>query len=211
MNQRLQTYVLGNSHTPLSTLAGGGLLIIASSRFAFALVACVGLLWVYGLTGLTAFLAKPILPKQGVRVILLFLSSLIGSLFLLLLWLMSPLLALGSAFIILLCPVYCMGSEIFAHLASETLERVLVKTLIDAAILGFLIMVFALIREPLGFMTLSLPVGKGQGMVELLKDEDGTSLFPIRVLASAGGALLLLGYGAALFRYLRKPYSKEES
>jgi hypothetical protein len=177
---------------------------------AFALVACVALLWVYGLTVLTAFVAKPILPKRGTKVIFLFLSSLMGSLFLLVLWLISPLLALGSAFIILLCPVYCMGSEIFAHLASETLERALVKTLIDAAILGFLIIAFALIREPLGFMSLSLPVGEGPGMAELFKDDDGTSLFPIRILASAGGAFLLLGYGVALFHHLRKPYIQEE-
>jgi hypothetical protein len=103
-----------------------------------------------------------------------------------------------------------MGSEIFAHLASQTLERALVKTLVDAAILGFLIIALALIREPLGFMTLSLPVGEGPGMAELFREDDGTSLFPIRILASAGGALLLLGYGVALFRYLRKPYIKEE-
>ena len=138
MNQRFQTYIVGNSHTLLSTLAGAGLLIIASSRLAFALVAGVALLWVYGLTVLTAFVAKPILPKRGIQVIFLFLSSLIGSLFLLVLWLMSPLLALGSAFIILLCPVYCMGSEIFVYLAAQTLERALGKTLIDAAIRGFL-------------------------------------------------------------------------
>jgi hypothetical protein len=203
-------YVLGNPHAPLSTLAGGGLLIIASSRFAFALVACAALLWVYGLTVLSAFVAKPILPKRGIRVILLFLSGFIGSLFLLVLWLISPLLALGSAFIILLCPVYCMGSEIFAHLAAQTLEGALGKTLVDAGLLGFLIIALSLIREPLGFMTLSLPMVEGPGMVELFKVDDETSLLPIRILTSAGGALLLLGYGVALFRYLRKPYLKEE-
>lgn len=210
MNQRFQTYIVGNSHTLLSTLAGAGLLIIASSRLAFALVACGALLWVYGLTVLTAFVAKPVLPKRGIQVIFLFLSSLIGSLFLLVLWLMSPLLALGSAFIILLCPVYCMGSEIFVYLAAQTLERALGKTLIDAAIRGVLIIAFALIREPLGFMSLSLPVGEGPGIVELFKDDDGTSLFPIRILASTGGALLLLGYGVALFHHLRKSSIQEE-
>jgi hypothetical protein len=192
-------------------LAGGGLLIIASNRVAFALVACAALLWVYVLTVLAAFTAKPILPKRGLMVILLFLSSLIGSLFLLVLWLLNPLLALGSAFIILLCPVYCMGSELFTHLDSQTLKKALVKTLMDAAILGLLIIAFALIREPLGFMTLSVPVREGPGMVELFKEEDGRSLFPIRILSSAGGALLLLGYGVALFRHLRKPYIQEES
>ncbi|MDR2632685.1 MAG: hypothetical protein LBC51_03565 [Treponema sp.] len=210
MNKRFQTYILGNSCAPLSTLAGGGLLIIASSRVAFALVACAALLWVYGFTVLSAFVAKPILPKRGIRVILLFLSSLIGSLFLLVLWLMSPLLALGSAFIILLCPVYCMGSELFTHLDSQTLEEALLKTLLDAALLGLLIIAFALIREPLGFMSLSVPVREGPGMLELFKEKDSTSLFPIRLLSSAGGGLLLLGYGVALFRQLRKPSIQKE-
>ncbi|MDR1301709.1 MAG: hypothetical protein LBK43_04465 [Treponema sp.] len=211
MNRRFQVYMRGFSHSPLSTLAGGGLLIIASSRFAFALVACAALLWVYGATGLTVFAAKPILPKQGIGVILLFLSSLMGSLFLLAVWMMSPLLALGSVFIILLCPVYCMGSEIFTHIDSPTLEEALTKILLDAASLGLLIIALALIREPLGFMTLSLPGGAASGISELFQGDDGKSFFPIRILSSTGGALLLLGYGVALFRSLRESSAKEDS
>jgi hypothetical protein len=177
---------------------------------AFALLALAALLWVYGLTVLTAFVAKPILPTQGRSVIFLFLSSLMGSLFLLVLWLINPLLALGSVFIVLLCPVYCMGSDIFVYLGAQTLESALGKTLIDAALLGTLIVALALIREPLGFMSLSLPTGEGSGIRELFKDAEGTSLFPIRILASAGGTLLLLGYGVALFHHLRKHSMKGE-
>jgi hypothetical protein len=177
---------------------------MASSRVAFALVALAALLWVYGLTGLTAFLAKPILPQQGRRVILLFVSSFLGSLFLLVLWLLSPLLALGSAYLIILSPVCCMGSELFVNLESKTLEEALLKTVFEAASLGGLILAFALIREPLGFMTISLP-GGDQGIAELFKGDEGNSFFPVRILASSGGGLLLLGYGAALFRNLKKP------
>ena len=62
-------------HAPLSTLMSAGLMIVATSRLAFALGAAGALVWVYVLTALTLGFAKPILPKRGMPVLQPFLAS----------------------------------------------------------------------------------------------------------------------------------------
>ncbi|MDR3341733.1 MAG: hypothetical protein LBT14_02905 [Treponema sp.] len=212
MNRRFQTYLLWGSHAPLSTLAGGGLLIMASSHLAFALVVAGALVWVYELTAMVVFFAKPFFPQKGKIIVLIFLSSLIGSFYLLLFWLASPFLAMGVSYVIMLIPGYCIGSDLFGRLNSvddpPMLREVLLKALLEAAALGIFIIAFALIREPLGFMSLSLP-GGATGIIQLVEGYDEDSILPIRVLSTSVGALLLFGYGMAIFRNLRNQYHGE--
>ncbi len=68
---------------------------------------------------------------------------------------------------------------------------------------------FALIREPLGFLSLSLP-GGAQGIILLFSFEKEAFL-PIHVIASSSGALLLLGYGIGLYRYFRSVNAPKET
>ena len=63
-------------------------------------------------------------------------------------------------------------------------------------------MAFALIREPLGFLSLSLP-GGAHGSV-LLFSFNMKSFLPIQLIASSGGALLLLGYFWGLYKFMNK-------
>jgi hypothetical protein len=84
-------------------------------------------------------------------------------------------------------------------------KEVYVRALFEAFGLGLLIVAFALIREPLGYMTLSLPGGIW-GIIELEYDWD--FIIPIRVVSSSAGALILLGYATALFQSIRKNYLK---
>lgn len=209
MNRRFRTYLLRDAHTPLSTLAGAGLLIMASSRLAFALIAAAGILWVYGLTVLLIFFAQPIYPKIGRTVVLMFLSTFMGSIFLFFLWFISPLLAMGTLYIIILVPGYCMGSSLFSQLHSLEIEDILSRMFLEAGSLGLLIIAFALIREPIGFMALSLP-GGSQGIIEVFHATEGNAFLPIKIIASSAGALLLLGYGVALFYTMRKQRPSEE-
>lgn len=203
MIRRFRTYLLQDTQTPLSTLAGVGLLIMASSRLAFAIIAGLAIFWVYGLTVLTVFFAQPIYPRQGSKVVILFLSALMGSVFLFILWFISPLLAMGTAYIIILIPAYCMGSNLFSRLDSLGMEDMLSRVLLEAGSLGILIIAGALIREPFGLMTLSLPGGP-QGIIELFHAPRENSFGPIKIMASSAGGLLLLGYGLALFYSIKK-------
>jgi hypothetical protein len=210
MNHPLKTFVFRDLPAPLSTLAGAGLVIMSSSRLSFGLTAAAALLWVYDLTMTVVYFAQPIYPKIGKNIALILLTSFLGSCFLLLLWLYSPLLALETGYIILLTSCYCVGSPAFARFDQpagkpDTAEfkKIILKTSLEAGSLGILIIGFALIREPLGFTTLSLPGGP-QGIIELFPPFDEDSFLPIGVISGSSGALLLLGYGAALFRNIKK-------
>ncbi|MDR0568245.1 MAG: hypothetical protein LBG87_03465 [Spirochaetaceae bacterium] len=227
MNRLLKTFLFRDLGTPLTTLAGAGIIIMASSRLSFGLTVSAALLWVYNTVAAAVFFAQPFYPKTGKKMTAILLSSFLGSAFLLILWLYSPLLAIETSYLIILIPCYCVGSPLFAQFSSikqtdkqtgaqarqtggadmkTALQKVLMQASREAGSLGILITAFALIREPLGFMSLSLPGGP-QGIIELFPGFEGDAFLPIAAASGSAGAFLLLGYGAALFRGLKKPDS----
>jgi hypothetical protein len=186
--------------SPLASLAGGSILILASGRLAFALIAAGSLFWVYILSALVHGAARPALPEKGKRWILVLLVSVIGSVYVLFLWLLSPLLALETFFVLFLVPVSCMASGILERTADLSPADILAKAYSEAAVLSALTIALSFIREPLGFCTLSLP-GGAEGIFFLFVAEE-EAFFPIRVIAATPGALFLLGYGIVLSRRL---------
>jgi hypothetical protein len=197
----LRYYFLVES--PLVTLVGFGLLIMASSRLAFALTTLVALVWVYGLSMLLAFVSQKFFPQEGKAIVFTFFTSFIAGLFLFLLFLASPLLAMQTQYLIILIPVVCVGSSLPKSFPKMTGKEVCVRALFEALSLGLLIVAFALIREPFGYMALSVPGGM-QGIIELRYDWD--FIIPMRVVSSSAGALILLGYATALFQGIRTKY-----
>jgi hypothetical protein len=206
MNNRAQAYLFWGANAPLSTLISAGLMIMATTRLAFALIVTGALVWTYGMTVLIVGFAKPILPKKGREILWVFLSSFLGSLYLMLIHFVSPYLAMETTFIILLAPLYCIGSGICRRLEALDPEESIPKALLEALVLGGILVALALIREPLGFGVFSLPGGP-QGIVTVLSF--GSSLyFPMRIIAGSSGGLLLLGYGLTLFRRFRTRYAR---
>jgi hypothetical protein len=210
MRTPFDSHAFWGVQSPLSTLAGGSLLILASSRFSFALVCTGSLLWVYCLTALVVFAAYPVLPYKGRRGLFVLLSALIGSFYLLLLSFLSPLLVLNTFFFLILSPVCFISSGFLERMLPDdgskrpAIKDVLIRSFSGAAILGVLILGLSLIREPIGFAALSFP-GGAQGIVTPFSAVD-EGFFPLRIVASSAGALILLGYGIALFRRLRDQY-----
>jgi hypothetical protein len=200
-------HLFWGSRSPLASLSGGGLLIMATARLAHAITVGGALLWVYGLSVLAVYAGSRIFPRRGGSLILLFLSSFFSWLYLLLLWFASPLAALESFFLVSLVPLFCMGSGLFSRTEDLDLGDAVIRALSEAAVFGGLLALFAVVREPLGFSSLSLP-GSSQGIVLFLTFEG--SFLPIHLVASSAGALLLLGYGAGLYRYFRKLYAPRE-
>jgi Na+-transporting NADH:ubiquinone oxidoreductase subunit NqrD len=198
-----------NKRNPLFSLMPVCLLIFSSSRLSFAIVITLALIWVYGLTALLLFAAKPLLPQEGEIIVVVFLSSFVTSIFLFVLWFISPLLTLEILYLTLLVPVCFVGIFPCEKLGSLNVIESTSQTLSDAIVLGSIIIALSLIREPLGFMTLSLP-GGAQGFVELFNLSDETTFFPIRILSGISGALLLLGYIAAIFHTIIKRYGGAE-
>jgi hypothetical protein len=80
-------------------------------------------------------------------------------------------------------------------------EDALTRALLEAVVLGGLLVALALIREPLGLGSLSIPGGIF-GIIELFNYNTG-GIVPLRIISSSTGAFLLLGYGVALFRFYR--------
>jgi Na+-transporting NADH:ubiquinone oxidoreductase subunit NqrD len=189
------------AHAPLSTLMSAGLMILATSRLAFALVAAGALAWVYTLMALILGFAKPILPKRGLLILQLFLAGFLGSLYMLILQCVNPYVGMETAFFLLLCPLSCVCSGICRRIEGLACRDAVFKAFLEALVLGGVLAALALIREPLGFGSLTLPGGP-QGLVALFTLEPPD--FPARIIAGASGGLLLLGYILALFRRFRR-------
>jgi hypothetical protein len=186
--------------SPLASLVGSSILILSSGRLAFALVAAGSLLWVYTLSALAHGAAGRILPQKGKNWILVLLISVIAGIYDLLLWFVSPFLVLETFFVLFLTPICCMISGILERTKSLSPADIMIKAYSEVVSLSVLIIVFSLIREPLGFCCLSLP-GGSEGIFFLFAVGE-EAFFPIRVIAATPGALFLLGYGIVLFRRL---------
>jgi len=201
MNRLIQQRILWGDLSPFAYLSGGALLIIASDRLAHALTALVALVWVYCLSSLATFGGSRFFPAKGRSLIFAFLATFVAGLFLLLLWMLFPLGALQTFFVVSFVPMLCAGSGIHRRLEDKSLAQVLRLSAVEAVVAGVLIVILALIREPLGFRSLSLP-GGAQGIM-LFHPFGEESAFFLRLLSSSFGALLLLGYVMGLYRHVR--------
>ncbi|MDR0289336.1 MAG: hypothetical protein LBI06_00185 [Treponema sp.] len=204
MNRSLPYRIFHSGTSPLAYFTGAALLVMASDRLAHAITVLGALVWVYCFSSLVAHVGAKIFPRHGRIMLFAFLGSFFAGIYLLLLWMLSPLCALETFFVIALIPMFCMTSGVFNRMETLDLSDTLLAAFTEAAILGALIVILALIREPLGYLSLSLP-GGAKGIVLLFSFET-ESFLPIRLIASSCGALLLLGYAFQLYRYFKEKY-----
>jgi Na+-transporting NADH:ubiquinone oxidoreductase subunit NqrD len=197
-------------YAPLSTLMSAGLMISATSRLAFAAGAAGALVWVYTLTALVLGFAKPILPKRGLLILQLFLAGFWGSLYILIFHCINPFLGMETTFLLLLCPLSCISSGICRRIEGLSRRDSILKAFLEALALGGSLIALSLIREPLGFGSLTLPGGP-QGLLVLVALDSPGSAFPMRIIAGTAGGLLLLGYVLALFRRFKRRFAREEA
>ena len=201
MNTLWHSHLFWGKISPLSSLSGAVLLVIASGRIAFALICALSLAWVYVFVMLTAKLGGTFFPDWGRNIVLLFISSLAAGIFLILLWIFDPALALESSFFIFLVPVVFSASGLCERVLNYDMLEVLSQALAEALILGALILGLSLIREPLGFGSVSVP---GLDIIRFVHEE------PLRIFQASSGALIILGYGIAVYRYFRNRYTNSE-
>jgi len=201
MNTQMQSHLFWGINSPLTSLTGVALLLTASGRIGFALVCTLALLWVYVFVMAAAKLGGAYFPLWGRNMALLFLSSLAAEIFLLLLWILDPEMALESVFFIFLVPLVFMASGLCGRVLEYDIVEVISQAIAEALILGMLILGLALIREPLGFGSISVP---GLNIVRFVREE------PMRFLQASSGALIILGYGTAVYRHNRNRYINSE-
>ncbi|MDR0494308.1 MAG: hypothetical protein LBG95_01585 [Treponema sp.] len=208
MNTSLHYRIFRSNTSPLASLSGVALLSMASDRLAHAILVTGALVWTYCLSSLAAYAGAEFFPRRGKALLLAFLSSFIAGFYLLLIWILSPLCAMEVFFVISVIPMFCMVSDIFNRFATLDLYGTFLDSFFEALVLGVLIVLFAFIREPLGFLSLSLP-GGARGII-LLFSVNAESFLPVCLITSSSGALLLLGYFLGLYRYFRAKNSPQE-
>jgi hypothetical protein len=130
------------------------------------------------------------------------LSSFAGSIYFFLLYLLNPMLALETSLICALSPVFYMSGKFCRSLEHQSADEVFQEAWIEPLTLAGLMIAFSLIREPLGFATLSIPGGK-RGIIELFNTK-GSYPYPIQLISSSVGALFLLAYILFIVRYLER-------
>jgi hypothetical protein len=126
-------------------------------------------------------------------------------------WLLCPFAILEVFLPLSLVPLYCAGSGVFTRVLGGNYTDItdaVSESAVEAGILAGMVIIISLIREPLGYCSLSLP-GTYRGMVTLFSFKGGT-FFPVRIIASSAGALLLAGYISGLYRYFRNIYAPSE-
>ncbi|GHU39696.1 hypothetical protein FACS1894190_05430 [Spirochaetia bacterium] len=187
-------------HSPLSTMSAAALLVTASVRLSFAIITACALLWQYLICIFITNIAKSVFPKKNGAFTSVLLAAFIGSVFYLILYFINPLLAIETGLFTGIVPILFAASGFSAAAQTATLQMALLHAFREALSTGLLIIALSCVREPLGFATLTLP-GGDMGIFELFNN---TALypFPVRIIASSCGALLLLGYALLIFRHI---------
>jgi hypothetical protein len=150
---------------------------------------------------LASGLGRKVFPSRTESIILVFLSALGSWIFYAVLSLLEPVLAMESGFFIVLSSAFVISSGLYRRVKEYDTLEMLSQAVSEALVLGLLVLALSLIREPLGGGTLSLP---GAGVFRFVKEE------PLYILQASSGALILLGYGLALYRYFRNQYTNSE-
>ena len=184
----------------LSSLGFVALLVSSTGRMAFALIAAAALLWVTFSAKATLLVCAKILPKRAGSFISLLLAVFYSNVFLIVLNLYSPILALESIYLILLAPVIALSSGWLELSGPAFKEDSLLKSLWGALAAGSVFLGLGLLREPFGYGALSLP--GPHGVLEFFGSDLASSV-AIRFIAGTSGALIVLGYIIALFQVLR--------
>jgi len=192
MSGRIKRRLLWGDLSPFAFLSGGALLVVASDRLAHALVVLAALAWVYCLSALAVCAGARFFPERGRSAIFAFLASLFAALYLLGLWMLFPLGAIQAFFAVSFVPALCAGSGLLRKVEGKGVPEALRVSALEAFAAGALVVLLSLVREPLGFRSLSLP-GGAQGIMLLHPFGEESPLF-LRLLSSSFGALLLLGY-----------------
>ncbi|MCL1928123.1 MAG: hypothetical protein FWG07_04960 [Treponema sp.] len=201
MNVQMESHLFWGKNSPLGSLTGAALLIVASGRIVFAIICSLALVWVYGFTLTAAKLGGEYFPRWGRNAVFLFISSLAAGIFLILLWILNPVMAMESSFFVFLVPVVFIASGIYNRTLEYDMGEVISQAMAEALILGVLVLGLSLVREPLGFGSISFP---GFDIIRFAKNE------PLRFLQASSGALIILGYVIAVYRHFRNEITRSE-
>lgn len=185
---------------PLASLACTGLLVVSSGRLAYALVTGTALVFVYLCSLLTLWAARPLVSARIRGAVSVIFSSFFATVYFFILSLLSPLLAEECSFFLALCPIVFVASGLADRSARDSLSETAGRATLESASILALIVGFALIRESLGYGSLSLPFR--EGLVSVIGSGED-SPFIVHSVSSTIGGLILTAYAVFAFRKFR--------
>jgi Na+-translocating ferredoxin:NAD+ oxidoreductase RnfE subunit len=187
-------------HSPWTLISALGIVIIASARLAYALIAALAILWVYIIAVLVTSSVRKYFPKIFNKLLDAVLFAVLGCVFYLLVDIFNPFLAAEMILLLTLPPILCYGSDICERTECEALDEALYKAIYEALLVGVFTIALSLLREPLGYGALSVP-GSDYAVYELF-NLDSVYPLPVQIISSSAGALLLLGYIFVILRMI---------
>ncbi len=191
------------------SLAGLALMIAASGRLSFSTAVSLIFAGIYAVTLLVMLFGKPIIPEKYETAIMIMTLTFISSLFYLILSMINPVSALKLYFIIFLIPVTFLSSRIEKRVNRLSPVEGIVLGLKEALGFGLIIIAISLIREPLGYGTLSVPF---TGRTVNLFSDAISEKFVLQVFAAPLGGFILTASLIALLRLVfRRPGAKTEA
>ncbi|MDR2491143.1 MAG: hypothetical protein LBD20_07055 [Spirochaetaceae bacterium] len=201
-NETLRKFAYSWTEPPYIPLSAVTLIVLATGRLSAALIGIAALFWTFTFSLCICRCLKKLLPESGKRFIVIMVSSLIASFFYLILYGINPVMAIESSLHIAVTPfIYC--SYRFEKQDGGTeLSEIVLPPLSAVFSISVLMFAFALIREPLGYASLSLPGGKA-GIIELF-NRGGGFPYAVEFIARSAGVLLILGYVLAAFRRINR-------
>ncbi|MDR3356103.1 MAG: hypothetical protein LBO04_02835 [Spirochaetaceae bacterium] len=188
--------------SPVSSMSGTALFLIAGSRLSYAIGAAGALVWVFVMSAFVNTARRGITSNFRNKMFNVALSSFSGSLYFFLLYLLNPLFAMETGLVYALVPAFYIGSKFCSSLENSPADEMFHEAFYEPLSMSGLVLGFSLIREPLGFATLSIPGGK-RGIIELFNTQGGYS-YPFQLISSSTGALFLLAFMIVVSRYIDK-------
>lgn len=179
---------------PLPGLAGLAFLFCASSRFSHALVAGAALVLTYAASAPLCRIAAEASPGRASRFLAVPISTFVAAVFALALSLASPALAAQTGWSVACAPAVFSASGFVRRTEDRELAALPGAGALEALFLFLAAAALALIREPFGFGTLTLP--SLSGAVAVL-GSDSSSFASARLLSTSVGSLALCGYALA--------------
>jgi hypothetical protein len=178
--------------SPWTLISALCIIIIASARLAYALIAALSILWVYIIAVLITNSARKFFPKIFNKLLHAALYAVLGCIFYLLVDIFNPFLASEMVLLLMLPPILCYRSDICGRTGYDTLDEALYKAIYEALLIGVFTIALSLLREPLGYGSLSVP-GSDYAVYELFSP-DSVYPLPVQIISSSAGALFILGY-----------------
>lgn len=139
------------------SLTGLALIIAASPRLSCSIIVFFLLMAISVMTLAVMHLGKSIIPEKYKTALIIMIVNFFTSLFYLIIDMINPISALEVYFTVFLIPITFLSSYFEKKAGNLSVSEEIIRGAKQASILGGIIIAVSLIREPLGYGTLSLP------------------------------------------------------